>query len=276
VAPLRRAAQAPLSTTGQGTAPRPATTRIAPEAHRPARDGRRLTPKTIRDLLLVALTASSGVIDAISFLALGKVFTAFMTGNVVFAALGLVGAFGPSGPDPVRVIAALVAFAAGVFIATRVVTDEGSRGMWPRGATIALGAAAVAQIGFEAGWLAAGGHPSNALGTVLLAVAAVAMGLQSGAVLSMGVAGVFTTAATATLVFLMRDEAERPASAAEPERLAGVLVALFAGAAAGGLLLVHARTLAPALPPLLTLSVIVVAARVFGRAPAGAGDQPPR
>ncbi|MEA2247124.1 MAG: hypothetical protein QOH46_1653 [Solirubrobacteraceae bacterium] len=62
----------------------------------------------------------------------------------------------------------------------------------------------------------------------------------------------------------MRDEAERPASAAEPARLAGVLVALFVGAAAGGLLLVHARTLAPALRPPIALSVIAVAARVFG------------
>src|SRR3954470_12518521 len=102
-------------------------------SRRAATAARRLSAAHIRDLLLVALTASSGVIDAISFLALGKVFTAFMTGNVVFAALGLVGAFGPSGPDPVRVVAALVAFASGVLIATRVVEDDGSRGMWPRG-----------------------------------------------------------------------------------------------------------------------------------------------
>jgi uncharacterized membrane protein YoaK (UPF0700 family) len=38
----------------------------------------------VRDLLLMALTFSSGAIDAISYLALGKVFTAFMTGNIVF------------------------------------------------------------------------------------------------------------------------------------------------------------------------------------------------
>lgn len=45
-----------------------------------------------RDLLLMALTFSSGAIDAISYLALGKVFTAFMTGNLVFLGLRAVNA----------------------------------------------------------------------------------------------------------------------------------------------------------------------------------------
>jgi len=53
----------------------------------------------IRDLLLGALTVSSGAIDAISFLALGKVFSAFMTGNIAFLGLRLAGA---SSPGPLR------------------------------------------------------------------------------------------------------------------------------------------------------------------------------
>jgi len=46
----------------------------------------------VRDLLLMALTFSSGAIDAISYLVLGKVFTAFMTGNIVFLGLWTAGA----------------------------------------------------------------------------------------------------------------------------------------------------------------------------------------
>src|SRR4030095_15092608 len=38
----------------------------------------------VRNNLLNALTISSGAVDAVSFLALGKVFTAFMTGNFAF------------------------------------------------------------------------------------------------------------------------------------------------------------------------------------------------
>ena len=41
--------------------------------------------------LLLILTVVTGVVDSISILALGRVFVANMTGNVVFAAFALVG-----------------------------------------------------------------------------------------------------------------------------------------------------------------------------------------
>ena len=43
----------------------------------------------IRDVLLAVLAVAAGSIDALSWLALGKVFSAFMTGNMVFIAVGL-------------------------------------------------------------------------------------------------------------------------------------------------------------------------------------------
>jgi len=48
-----------------------------------------------RNKLLLLLTLSSGAVDAICFLGLGKVFTAFMTGNFVFLGLRIAGAPGP-------------------------------------------------------------------------------------------------------------------------------------------------------------------------------------
>src|ERR1022692_4290835 len=44
--------------------------------------------------LLVALTAVTGLVDAFSYLVLGHVFVANMTGNVVFLAFALAGAKG--------------------------------------------------------------------------------------------------------------------------------------------------------------------------------------
>ena len=44
--------------------------------------------------LLLLLTVVTGVVDAVSILALGRVFVANMTGNVVFAAFAVVGAPG--------------------------------------------------------------------------------------------------------------------------------------------------------------------------------------
>jgi uncharacterized membrane protein YoaK (UPF0700 family) len=86
------------------------------------------------------------------------------------------------------------------------------------------------------------------------------MGLQSGAVLSLGVRGVFTTAATATLMFLSSDLAGPHAPAAERRRFPAVLAALVAGATAGALVLIHARSDAPLLPLAVTLLVVTAAA----------------
>ena len=214
-------------------------------------------PLRVRDGLLMALTVSSGAVDAISYLALGKIFTAFMTGNFVFLGLQMAGAGGHS---VVSLAVALGFFAAGVFLSTWIVKPSKGSGVWPRRVTVALGVAAVAQACFLAVWLAAGNLPSSGVVGVLIGLSALAMGIQSGAVFSLGVTGVFTTAATATLVVLMSDVAAWSRSAIERRRLAGVLVSLLAGVGAGGLLLLHARTYAPVLPLAVTILVVATAA----------------
>src|SRR5919197_986515 len=70
----------------------------------------RLDQAGVRDLLLVGLTLSTGCVDAISWLGLDKVFSAFMTGNFVFLGFTAGGAAGPSVP---RVLAATAAFGTG-------------------------------------------------------------------------------------------------------------------------------------------------------------------
>jgi uncharacterized membrane protein YoaK (UPF0700 family) len=203
---------------------------------------------TIRDLRLIGLTLSSGAIDAISFVALGKVFTAFMTGNIVFLGLGVADA---GGPDVLRVLIALAAFAAGVYGATKIVNGSSGSGTWS-GVGFALAGTVALQAGFLALWVTVSGRPGTESGDVLIGLMALAMGLQSGAVASLAVKGVFTTAATATLIFVMRDLAAPESSPTERARLAGVLLALVTGAVAGGLLLVHARPYAPLLPLVVT------------------------
>ena len=89
---------------------------------------------------------------------------------------------------------------------------------------------------------------------------ALAMGMQSTAVRTLYVDGVFTTDATATIIFLVGDITNWSATVAERRRLAGVLVSLFAGATAGGLLLVHAHIYAPVLPFVITVAAVATAA----------------
>ena len=92
---------------------------------------------------------------------------------------------------------------------------------------------------------------------------ALAMGMQSTAVRTLHVEGVFTTAATATIIILAGDLANWSATVAERRRLAGVLVSLFVGATAGGFLLVRARIIAPVLPFVITAAAVAAAAIVL-------------
>ncbi len=212
----------------------------------------------IRDILLNALAVSSGAIDAISFLVLGKVFSAFMTGNIAFLGLRAAGA---NAPGWVSILVALGAFAVGVYLSTRIVRPSEDSGTWSRRVTVALSVSLIAHAGFLAVWFAANGQPSIDVAHVLLGFWGLAMGIQSAAVRTLHVDGVFTTAATATILFLVGDLTNWSTTKEERRRLAGVLVSLFVGAAAGGLISVQAHIYAPVLPFVIT--VIVVATAVF-------------
>jgi uncharacterized membrane protein YoaK (UPF0700 family) len=215
------------------------------------------TETGLRDLLLNALTVSSGAVDAISFLALGKVFSAFMTGNIAFLGLRVAGA--ARAPGGVAIFVSMAAFAVGVYLSHRIVKASETFGIWSQRVTVALGVSLIPHAVFLAVWFASNGQPSIDVTHVLLALWALAMGMQSAAVRTLHVAGVFTTAATATIIFLVGDITNWSATVAERHRLAGVLVSLLVGATAGGLLLVHAYIYAPVLPFVMTAVAVATA-----------------
>jgi uncharacterized membrane protein YoaK (UPF0700 family) len=218
--------------------------------------------RRVRDVLLVALTVSTGAVDALSWLGLDKVFSAFMTGNIAFLGFRAGGAEGPSVP---RVLVAVVAFAVGAALAARIVAPTKDSGfLWPRRVTVALGAALLVQVVFLAVWVVVDAQPSSLAGHVLVAMSALAMGLQTSAIFSLGVRAVFTTAATATWTVLMGDLTEWSQSRGERLRLAAVVGGLFFGAAAGAFLVDHARTLAPVFPLVVSGLVVAAATAVVG------------
>jgi uncharacterized membrane protein YoaK (UPF0700 family) len=233
---------------------------------------RQVTYVRVRDWLLAALTVSSGAVDVISFLSLGKIFTAFMTGNIAFLGMGIAGH--PGAPRIVSVLASMAGFAGGVYLATKMIkrssqsaAHEGEQAtgvVWPRETTFALGISLLPHLCFLVIWFATSGRPGDNLIPVLLAVWALAMGTQSAAVRQLNVGGIFTTAATATFIFLVGDWANnRPLTSEEHSRLRHVLVALAIGATAGALLQIHAPIYAPVLPLVVTVGVVAIAARVF-------------
>ena len=85
------------------------------------RDERVLPP------VLLGLTAVTGLVDAVSYLALGHVFTANMTGNVVFLGFAVAGAQGLS---VTRSGSAVAAFFIGAVIGGRA--RVGARPLRPR------------------------------------------------------------------------------------------------------------------------------------------------
>lgn len=227
-------------------------------AHEPAgassRYGLRVTPGLVRDLVLAGLALSSGAVDAISYLALGKVFTAFQTGNLVFLALGLTGT---GGPGVWRPLLSLAAFATGIALGARIVRRPTGSPLPLRRVVTTLSLAAGAEAVFLAAWVASSGLPDVGLTALLIGVLALAMGLQSAAVLSLGLPGIFTTAATATIVDLVSDLAGMQQAPLERTRLVGVLVGLLVGAGIGAVLLTHVRVIAPLFPLGAILLVII-------------------
>jgi uncharacterized membrane protein YoaK (UPF0700 family) len=207
----------------------------------------------LRDILLVALTVASGAVDAISYFGLGKTFSAFMTGNIVYLGFGLANLRGPA---VLPVVCALSMFAVGSYLGLRITTLRKESGLWPPAITVLLAVVAIAEAGFLAEWLATAGHLSTEITNVLIALLSLAMGIQTAAVRSLGVQGVFTTAGTFTLVAFVGIFAGSR-SRDEMPRLAGVLVGLVTGAIGGGLLLLHARGYAPVLPLAITVLVLL-------------------
>src|SRR3954470_19783981 len=235
------------------------------ESHRfasPAAEGSSPDRQSVRDVLLVALTFASGAVDAISYFGLGKIFSAFMTGNIVFLGFGIAEI---EGPDVIPVIVALSMFTAGGYLGLRFTTLRSNEsGAWHPAVTALLCLVAIAEAFFLVGWLATAGHPSTEIADVLIALLSFAMGLQTAAVRSLGVQGIFTTAGTFTLVAFAGTFAGSR-SKAEMPRLAGVLVGLVVGAVAGGLLFLHARSYAPVLPLVITVLVVLAGRTMHGR-----------
>jgi len=220
----------------------------------------------VRDWLLVALSFSTGIYEAISFLTFGKVFTAFQTGNIVLLGVGIAGTGPPAGPNAVTAIVSLAAFAAGAVVAMRIlptfdgneaVPDDDVFQVWERPVSIALGIALVLQVGFLAGWMTTS-SPAR-LAYLLVALGAFAMGLQMNAIRALQVPGVSTTAFTATYIAFASGIATWSLTEPAVRRLGGTIVAMVVGAFLGDWMLSHAHAYAPVVPVIVTAAVIAVA-----------------
>jgi uncharacterized membrane protein YoaK (UPF0700 family) len=210
-------------------------------------------------VLLLVLTAATGVIDAVSILALGRVFVANMTGNVVFLGMALARAPGFS---LTASLAALAGFLGGALAGGAVLRrHSGHRGRLLRdvgaGELVLLAAALVLTVVTPA---------TGAVTAVVAGLLAIAMGLQNTAARKLAVPDLTTTVLTMTLTGIAADIGGRGGGATIVRRLLAVLT-MFAGAIVGTLLVLHAPLAwALALAMLLLAVVVLVALLASGHA----------
>jgi len=155
-----------------------------------------------RQAMLLVLTWAAGCVDAISYLGLGHVFTAMMTGNIVL--LGLALAQGDV-LAALRSVFAVIGFSVGVFIGAMIAERESKIAEWPGVVTLALAAETGMLAIFTATWHLVGAIPGAGVRYFLIVLLAFAMGIQSAAVRRLGVPGIATTYITGTLTSLMVD-----------------------------------------------------------------------
>ncbi|PTM99472.1 MULTISPECIES: YoaK family protein [unclassified Streptomyces] len=197
------------------------------QAAEPEARGLRLVP------VLLGLTVVSGLIDAVSYLGLGHVFTANMTGNVVVLGFAAAGAPGFSVPHTAT---SLACFLLGAVAGGRVGRwrGEGSRRTWAR---LVLAAEAVL-VGVSAAVAFASPHTAVS-DYAVIALTAFAMGLRNATVRRLGVADLTTTVLTMTLTGLAADSRAGGGTGHHSPRRSASVVAMAAGAWLGAWLVIR-------------------------------------
>jgi uncharacterized membrane protein YoaK (UPF0700 family) len=205
--------------------------------------------------MLVALTVVTGVVDAASYLKLGHVFVANMTGNVVFLGFALAGA---SGLSMSASLIALGAFLLGALGGGWL----GGRHSAHRGRV--LRAAGIAQAPLMAAALLVAAltatPPDRTIRLTLTALLALAMGVQNAAAQRLAVPDLTTSVLTKTLTGLASEAGIVGGPGSKLGRRAIAIAAMLAGALLGGLLVLNvsvASAIAVALGLVLAVGLAV-------------------
>ena len=163
-----------------------------------------------RDVRLLILAASAGSADAWSYFGLGHAFVANMTGNTVLLGLAVFQLHG----DWLHPVISLCGYAAGAMIGSVLTGNVQPGTVWSKTISWTLTLEALLLLAAEAGWIGIHLHISHSPSLVLLlGMVALAIGMQSSAMVKLKIPGIVTTYITGTwttmltgLVRLARDE----------------------------------------------------------------------
>jgi len=207
---------------------------------------------------LLALTGISGFVDACSYLGLGHVFTANMTGNVVFLGFAAAGAPGFSVTASLVSLAAfLVGALAGGHLARAL---RMSRRRWIM-TCIGVECLLVAEAATVAAIIGVAGFGRYAI----IAVMALAMGCRNATVRELSVADMTTTVLTMTLTSLAADCVLTGGSSPRTPRRVAAVAAMLTGAWLGVAVLRIAGPLACLITGAVALAVTMAGFIEAGR-----------
>lgn len=202
---------------------------------------------------MLALTFTTGIVDAVGYLGLDRVFTGNMTGNVVILGMALAGA------DSLPVVGpalALGAFLVGAIVSGRVLRTAGTG--WTRRTTTMFAVVAVVVAGTGA-LAAVAGRPAEPVALTITGGIAFAMGLQAAAARHLSVADVTTVVVTSTITGLAADSWLGLRTGQRWPRRVLAIALIAAGAFAGAILLrVHLAA------GLFVAAALIAAAVLFG------------
>lgn len=213
--------------------------------------------------LLLALTVVTGLVDAFSYLVLGHVFVANMTGNVIFTGFAIAGA---SGFSLGASLTALGAFAVGALAAGRVAHHvRAHRGRLLRltlvlHTALALAAYVVAQVA----------APTFATETryTLIVLLGLAMGVQNATARTLAVPDLTTTVLTLTITGMAADNTAAGGAGGKFGRRGLSTLTMFAGGLVGAVAVLHGEPALPLLLAALILTATTLAAFALTRADA--------
>jgi uncharacterized membrane protein YoaK (UPF0700 family) len=207
---------------------------------------------TVTSLLL--LTFATGIVDAVSVLALGHVFVANMTGNVIFLGFWFVP---HSGVDMTAAVVAFASFVVGTVLGGRLARHIDSEvRLW---LTVALSAEVVVLVALSilAGTGLLNYHDNSKL--ILIAGLAMTFGSQNATARQFGIQELSTTVLTSTIVGLGFDSRLAGGSGHREKLRYSVVATMCAGAVVGATM--TRFTVAPVIA--LAAVLVAVAAAIF-------------
>jgi len=209
--------------------------------------------------VLVSMTLVTGLVDAFSYLLLGHVFVANMTGNIVFLGFALAGARGFS---VAASLVAIGAFAVGALLGGRL----GARFRGHRGRLHSrAGAAQAAFLAVSVILAIVGGVLAADYRYALIVVLGIAMGIQNATARKIAIPDLTTTVLTLTVTGIAADSSLAGGAGSKIGRRLVSVVTMLVGALIGATLILHAPTFIPLALALATVIAGAVISHLLGR-----------